>query len=193
MATLDDVLTTQKNGVIALNNIFQATRFQTGRQAGQHRSITVTALIEVARGPGILVAFTIVVAGTAAGSIYDSITPTTTLATGTGGGGGVATITYSPNLVFAVGDTVVVQNVVPAGYNTTGATVTASTANSVSYSNATTGAQTGAGVVFNQKASLVMCTTPLTIGTYMVGAPFATGLVIVPGTGQSINAIYSLD
>jgi hypothetical protein len=193
MATLDDVLTTQKNGVIALNNIFQATKFQTGRQAGQYRSVTVTALTEVARGPGILVAFTVVVAGTVAGSIYDSITPTTTLATGTGGGGGVATITYSPNLVFAVGDTVVVQNVVPAGYNTTGSTVTASTANSVSYSNPTTGSQTGAGVVFNQKASLVMCATPLTIGTYLVGAPFTTGLVIVPGTGQSINAIYSLD
>lgn len=189
MATLDDILTAQKNGVVALNNIYQSTVFQTGRLAGQYRSLTVTSLTEVARGPGILIAYTTVVAG-AAGWIYDSITPTTTRATGTGA---TATLTFSPNYAFAVNDTLIVKNILPAGYLTSGASVTASTANTVSYANATTGDQTAAGIVFNQKAANRICATSIVVDTHVVGAPFTTGLVIEPGAGQSINVIYSLD
>lgn len=189
MATLDDILTAQKNGVVALNNIYQSTVFQTGRSAGQYRSLTVTSLTEVARGSGILIAYTTVVAG-AAGWIYDSITPTTTRATGTGA---TATLTFSPNYLFSVGDTLVVKNILPSGYLTTGSSVTASTANTVSYANVTTGDQTAAGIVFNQKAANRICATSITVDTHLVGAPFTTGLVIEPGAGQSVNVIYSLD
>jgi hypothetical protein len=189
MATLDDILTAQKNGVVALNNIYQSTVFQTGRLAGQYRSLTVTTLTEVARGSGIMIAYTTVVGG-AAGWIYDSITPTTTRATGTGA---TATLTFSPNYAFVVGDTLVVKNIAPAGYQTAGTAVSAFTSNTVSYANATTGDQTAAGIVFNQKAANRICATSTTVDTHIVGAPFTTGLVIEPGAGQSINVIYSLD
>jgi len=66
--------------------------------------------------------------------------------TGASGDGTTATITYAGTHVFPVGGTVVVAGVTPAGYNAT-ATVTASSPGSVSYLNATTGAQTVAGTV----------------------------------------------
>jgi len=188
MATLDDVLTTQKNGVVALNNLSQNTAFQTSRLAGQYRSLTVTSRTEVARGSGILIAYTIIVAG-AAGFIYDSIMPLTTEASGDTV---TATIVFRPNYPFAVGDTVIVSGVLPAGYNAT-AVVTGSTSNSVSYANITSGTQTQSGTVFNQKAANRICVTEATIGTKPIGAPFTTGLVIEPGAGQSVNVIYSLD
>lgn len=188
MATLDDLLTTQKNGVVALNNLNQSTQFQTSRLAGQYRSLTVTTRTEVARGSGILIAYTVIVAG-AAGFIYDSIMP---LTTATSGNTTTATITFRPNYTFAVGDTVIVSGVLPAGYNAT-AVVNGFTANTVSYPNATTGTQTQSGTVFNQKAANRICVTSATIATVPIGAPFSTGLVIEPGAGQSVNVIYSLD
>ena len=188
MATLDDILTTQKNGVVALNNLNQSTAFQTSRLAGQYRSLTVTTRTEVARGSGILIAYTVVVAG-AAGFIYDSIMPLTTEASGNTV---TATITFRPNYAFVVGDTVIVSGVAPAGYNAT-AVVTASTSNTVSYANITTGGQTQSGTVFNQKAANRICVTTAAIATVPIGAPFTTGLVIEPGAGQSVNVIYSLD
>ena len=66
--------------------------------------------------------------------------------TGAAGDGTTATITYAGTYVFPVGATVVVAGVTPGGYNTT-ETVTASSAGSVSYANATTGAQTVPGTV----------------------------------------------
>jgi hypothetical protein len=191
MATLDDVITVQKNGVIAINNVNQTLELLAGKLVGEYRSLTVTSRTEVARGSGILVAYTVVVAG-AAGFIYDSITPLTTQTSGTGGGSPIATITFIPNYVFNVGDTVIVANVAPAGYNGT-AVVTASTSNTVSYSNATTGAQTASGTVFNQRAANRICVTDASIKTVPIGAPFTTGLVVEPGAGQSVNVIYSLD
>lgn len=193
MATIDDILTTQKNGVVALNAINQATAFQTFRLAGKYRSLTVTSLTQVASGPGILIAYTTVIGGSATGSIYDSITPLTTKTSGTGGGTPLATVTFTPNYSFSVGDTVIVKNVSPSGYNTTGSTVISSTANSVTYSNATTGNQTNSGFVFNPNPTNVICTTSQTVLTFQIGAPFTTGLVINPGSGQSINVIYTLD
>ena len=66
--------------------------------------------------------------------------------TGASGDGATATITYGGTHVFPVGGTVVVAGVTPVGYNGT-YTVTASTAGSVSFASATTGAQTVAGTV----------------------------------------------
>jgi hypothetical protein len=66
--------------------------------------------------------------------------------TGASGDGTTATITYAGTHVFPVGGTVVVAGVTPAGFNAT-ATVTASSAGSVSYLNATAGPQTVAGTV----------------------------------------------
>jgi hypothetical protein len=66
--------------------------------------------------------------------------------TAASGDGTTATLTYAGTYVFPVGATVVVAGVTPAGFNAT-ATVTASSAGSVSYANATVGPQTVAGTV----------------------------------------------
>ena len=68
--------------------------------------------------------------------------------TGASGTGTTATISYAGQDVMPVGSTVIVSGVTPAGYNGT-FTVTASSAGSVSYANATTGSQTVAGVLTN--------------------------------------------
>jgi len=70
----------------------------------------------------------------------------TALTTGASGTGTTATITYSGSTTFSVGETITVSGVTPTGYNGT-YVVTASTANSVSFASAQTGAQTVAGVV----------------------------------------------
>ena len=68
--------------------------------------------------------------------------------TATAGTGVTATITF-PTVSFApgIGSLVTVTGVTPAGYNVTNAVVTASTTSTVSYANATTGAQSVAGVI----------------------------------------------
>lgn len=68
--------------------------------------------------------------------------------TATSGNGTIATITFAPqgSIPFPVGSTVVVRNVVPAGYNGS-YTVTSATTSSVSYANTTTGSQTTSGSV----------------------------------------------
>jgi hypothetical protein len=40
-------------------------------------------------------------------------------------------------------------------------------------------------------AGNALCATPATVGVYQTGQFFSNGLVIVPGTGQSINVTYS--
>lgn len=68
MASLDDLLTTQKNGVVAinaLNNITLGT-------AGTVTSATVTGTTVVFVGAGRLVNFSVVVAGSANGFIYNA-------------------------------------------------------------------------------------------------------------------------
>jgi hypothetical protein len=82
---------------------------------------------------------------------------------------GYVTLTFSGAYVFPVGSTFIVSGVTPAGYNGT-YVVTNSAAGSVSYANATTGAMTVAGTVFNNGvvprfttssgASLVTVTLP---------------------------------
>lgn len=167
------------------------------RITGQYRSLTVSSRTEVARGPGILIAYTVTVAG-AAGWIYDSILPITTILQGGVPAPGSVTIGFRPDYTFAVNDTVIVSNTIcdnggaPLGYNGT-YTLTAATSNTVTFVSAQTGNQTQAGTVFNQKAANRITATAASVATVQIGAPFTTGLVVEPGAGQSLNVIYSLD
>ena len=115
MASLGDILTTQKNGVIAINNIFQALSALNPTVT----STTVTSSTLILAGSGRLISFSVVVAGSANGLIYNAGTPS----------GGTAA-----NALVA---------------------------------------------------------TPTTVGVYAANMVFTNGLVIAPGTGQSINVTYS--
>ena len=86
----------------------------------------------------------------------DSATIATLTATGSAG---IATLTFATQTIppFPVGSAITVSGMTPTGYNGT-YTVTACTATSVSYANATTGAQTVAGTIRNR--SLKIGTTP---------------------------------
>lgn len=194
MATLDDILTTQKNGVVAVNNLSQAlTAFYDKYTyiSGQYRSATITTRTEVARGSGRLISMNVVVAG-AAGGIYDEIVANVTLATGDGS---KATISFTPAIDFAVGDTVYVTGINPAGYNNAGVNAVSDVVSSTSikYINATTTTYVSGGLVFNKKASELIIVTPASAGITQIGVPFTKGLVIDPGAGQSVNVTYSLD
>ena len=86
----------------------------------------------------------------------------TTAATGNGT---TATLTFSAATgAPAVGSTIVVSGVTPAGYNGT-YTVTASTNTTVSYANATTGAQTVAGLIVNGGSTTYTLQDALSVGT----------------------------
>lgn len=114
-ASLADILTTQKNGVVAVNGIAQAT----ARSLGTLTSATITAATVIYVGKGYLVNFSVVVAGTTAGTISN-----------------------------------------------TGAVSTVAAANA-------------------------LCAIPATVGVIKLGQVFSTGLVVTPGTGQSVNVTYS--
>ena len=73
--------------------------------------------------------------------------PITLTTTATSGTGSTATLTFSGTpYTIAVGESVTISGVLPSGYNGT-YTVTASTANSISYANTTTGSMTTAGTI----------------------------------------------
>ena len=114
-ASLSDILTTQKNGVVAINGLAQATT----RSLGTQTSSTVTSATVIYVGKGYLVNFSVVVAGTTAGTISNTGDP---------------------------------------------ATVAAANA---------------------------LCTIPATVGVVKIGQVFSNGLVVTPGTGQSVNVTYS--
>ena len=114
-ANLGDILTTQKNGVIAINNLSQSML----RGLGTQTSVTVTAATVIYVGNGYLVNFSVVVAGSTVGTISN-----------------------------------------------TGATSTVTAANA-------------------------LCSIPATVGIFKVGQVFSAGLVVTPGTGQSVNITYS--
>jgi hypothetical protein len=114
-ASLDDIFTTQKNGVVAINNVSQTAQ----RAQGKQTSSTVTSATLVIEGSGYLVNFAVVVAGSAAGTINN------------------------------------------------------------------------ANAIASAAATNALCATPATVGIYQTGQIFTNGLVIVPGTGQSINITYS--
>jgi hypothetical protein len=115
-ASLDDILTVQKNAVVAVNTLGQATL----RGLGTATSTTVTAATLVVTGKGYLVRVAVVVAGSGSGLIS----------------------------------------------NYTAAT--------------------------SVPASTALMATPTTVGVYRAGQVFTDGLVVTPGTGQSINVTYSL-
>jgi hypothetical protein len=114
-ASLDDILTAQKNGVVAINNLSQGTL----RSLGTQTSVTVTAATVIYAGAGYLVGYSVVVAGSAAGTISNT------------------------NAVASVA------------------------------------------------AANALCAIPATVGIVKVGQVFSIGLVVTPGTGQSINVTYS--
>lgn len=68
MASLDDILTTQKNGVVAINNVFQALSALNPTST----STTITASTLIITGRGRLISFSVVVAGSGNGFIYNS-------------------------------------------------------------------------------------------------------------------------
>ena len=199
MATLDDILTTQKNGVVGINNLSQELKALYNAylyNSGQYRSTTVTARTEIVRGSGRLVAFIILAAGSAAGTIYDTIILGVT---GVTGDGTKATITYSPAYTVTTSDTAYITGIVSSSGNynePTGDSVTdVVSTTSFKYANLTTGTYTSGGSIFIPRTaeSIVTVSNTATVGVYTVGAPFSTGLVINPGTGQTISVIYSLD
>jgi hypothetical protein len=114
-ASLDDILTAQKNGVVAINNIATSNL----RGQGTQTSVVVTAPTLVFAAKGFLVNFSVTVAGSAAGTINNSAT------------------------------------------------------------------------VAGAAAANVLCVTPTTVGVSYAGQVFSNGLVVSPGTGQSINVTYS--
>ena len=114
-ASLDDILTAQKNGVVAINGVAQAT----ARSLGTQTSATITTATVIYVGKGYLVNFSVVVAGSTAGTISNT---------------------------SAIG--------------------TAAAANA-------------------------LCAIPATVGVIKLGQVFSTGLVVTPGTGQSVNVTYS--
>jgi len=68
MASLDDILSAQKNGVVAINGVLQSNL----RGQGTATSATVTADTLVISGKGYLSAYTVTVAGVTAGGIYNA-------------------------------------------------------------------------------------------------------------------------
>lgn len=112
-ASLDDILTTQRNGVINLANLSETWLQINGKQSAN----ALTAATLVKTGSGRIASVSVVVAGSAAGRIYD-----------------------------------------------------ASSASATS------------GSVYS---------IPATAGVYVVNFPFVNGLVVAPGTGQTISVSYS--
>ena len=75
MANIDDILTTQKNGVIAINNINQTIALvlnQLKYVDGGLTSSSVSAGTLVVAGSGRLVSFSVTSAGSGVGAVYDS-------------------------------------------------------------------------------------------------------------------------
>lgn len=196
MATIDDQLTAQKNGVVAINNISQFLKTAntlTQYLAGTTTSDGIAASAAIVTGKsGRLVNISVIAAGTTAGVIYDYLTYPTTATSGTGA---TVTITYSGTATFTIGDTVIVSGVAPSGYNTpvTGSVLTGTASQQVQYANTTTGTQTTPGTLFNANAANSIAAIPNTIGVFNIGAQFTSGLYIILGTNQRVAVTYSLD
>jgi hypothetical protein len=75
MASLDDILTTQKNGVIAINALSQAYL----RMQGISTSLTINSNTTISSIKGYLVSVSVVVAGSSAGQIYNAASNATAI------------------------------------------------------------------------------------------------------------------
>lgn len=119
IATLDDILTAQKNGVIAINNLNQTWTNYLIQTSGQYTSAEITSTTLLYSGAGTLVRVSVIQAGSTTGFIYD--------------------------------------------YNSAAVAIT----------------------------GLRILAIPNTLGIVNAGIAFTSGLVIVPGTGQSLVISYS--
>lgn len=72
MADLNDILTAQKNGVIAVNSLNQTWLSYSRREYGDTTSACVTSKTLVTTGSGYVATMSVVVAGSADGFIYDA-------------------------------------------------------------------------------------------------------------------------
>ena len=70
MASLDDIATIQKNGVIAVNTLNQTLQ----RIYGSNTSVTAAANTVVFTGPGRLINVSVTVAGTTSGAVHNCTT-----------------------------------------------------------------------------------------------------------------------
>jgi len=70
MASLDDILTTQKNGVIAINEYTSALAKFAG--TNNSKEIAAATTYQVKIGKGWLANISVIVAGTTTGTVYDS-------------------------------------------------------------------------------------------------------------------------
>lgn len=197
MATIDDILTTQKNGVVAINNLSQAlSSFYEEYAAivGKSTSDTLSSDVNVFSGPGRLVGYTVVVAGASTGSLYDALVLNVIAASYTAT---AATLVYGAEKAqFAVGDTIIVSGMTPAGYNgsftvTNIGTDIATGAPNVTYANATNAAFTVLGICFNGSLKNKKASVPSTLGYAASNIIITNGLVYQPGTTQSTNFTYS--
>lgn len=197
MATLDDILTTQKNGVVAINNLTQTMQAIDKLYVyfnGDTTSNGFSASGVITNKPGRLVAVNTIIAGTGNSTFYNYVTTATTAAVGTGGVGGVATITYAGTSLFSIGDTVYVAGVAPSGFNGLFTVTGTPATNQITYAlPSVTGPQTVPGTVFNVSTANKICAASLTVGTQLVGAQFANGIYLSIGTGQTVSVTYSLD
>ena len=124
MASLDDILTTQKNGVVSINGLTTAIT----RYLGYRTSDPITASTLVYAGAGRLASYSIIVAGSTDGFIYDSAT---------------TALAAASNLMAAI----------PKPSTTADAPVPG-------------------------------------IGVFQAGMFFTDGLVVIPGTGQTVAVTY---
>lgn len=104
MASLDDIATIQKNGVIAVNTLNQTLQ----RIYGSNTSATASANTLVLTGPGRLINVSVTVAGTTDGAVHNSAT-----VAGASASNMLATIdstvgVYPMNLLFTNGLVIVV-------------------------------------------------------------------------------------
>ena len=189
MATLDDILTTQKNGVVAINNLSESLNSLYAAYVssiGNKTSTSISSATTVVTGTSRLVSLNVTTAGSA-GTIYDSLSATVTNATGTGT---AATLTYNGYGVFAIGDLITVVGMNPAGYNTTNATVTAITNTTVTYANATSSAFVSGGTLLNSTSYRIVAAIPATIGNWPIGSYFKKGITVLPGASQVVTVNY---
>ena len=118
MASLDDILTTQKNGVVAINGYINALNRLAGTNSSKEISTTPTAPIK--SSGGWLATISVIAAGSTTGYIYDTNN----------------VLSLTGNRIYAIPST-------------------------------------------------------LAIGTYQIQIPFATGLVLVLGTGSIVSLGYT--
>lgn len=145
MADLNDVVTVQKNGVIAINNLNQTE---------------AASWLDTSQTPP--------------SPYLSSISSNLAILAGLAARNPITTDTVTANTAFVGTGKLLSFSVVVAGTGT--------------------GLIHDADAVGSKTAANAMVATPTTAGVVLVGEMrFSNGLVIAPGTGQSINVTYFLD